>query len=94
MSHSQGTREFAQFGGHHTQLLKGLNGRSCMRARNDSGVIWAEFSAVKKTRSQVEQLSMVSPELPGTRGFVDKLEKGLGRILHRRKPGPKRRTDN
>jgi hypothetical protein len=30
----------------------------------------------------------------GEEGFVAKLEKGLGRILHRRKPGPKRSIQN
>jgi putative transposase len=30
----------------------------------------------------------------GEEGFVGKLEKVLGRMLHRRKPGPQRRTSN
>jgi putative transposase len=30
----------------------------------------------------------------GGEKFVDKIEKALGRMLHRQKPGPKQRTNN
>ena len=57
---------------------------------------WREFLLQAAPQHQMEELRIherTGRPLGGA-GFVAKLEIGLGRILHRRKPGPKRRTDN
>ena len=57
---------------------------------------WWEFLSQAAPQHQVEELRRHerTGRPLGGEGFVAKLEKALGRILHRRKPGPKRKTLN
>ncbi|MGB3941007.1 MAG: hypothetical protein WBK96_05905 [Candidatus Manganitrophaceae bacterium] len=57
---------------------------------------WGEFLSQAAPKYQMETLrhhERTGRPL-GEEGFVAKLEKRSGRILHRRKPGPERRIQN
>lgn len=57
---------------------------------------WGEFLSQMAVQHQMEALRLHegTGRPLGGEGFVAKLEKALGRILHRQKPGHKRRTQN
>ena len=56
---------------------------------------WREFLLQAAPQYQMEALRLHAwtGRPLGGEGFVAKLEKGLGRILHRRKPGPKQKLN-
>ncbi|HXN05700.1 MAG TPA: transposase [Nitrospiria bacterium] len=57
---------------------------------------WREFLSQAASEDQREELRRHerTGRPLGADGFVAELEKTLGRILHRRKPGPQRKTSN
>lgn len=57
---------------------------------------WREFLSVTAPEHQTEALRRHerTGRPLGADGFVDKLEKALGRVLHRRKPGPQKKSSN
>ena len=57
---------------------------------------WREFLSQAVPQNQVEALRRHerTGRPLGEQGFVTKLEEALGRMLHRGKPGPKRKVSN
>jgi putative transposase len=57
---------------------------------------WKEFLAQEVPASEMEAVRYheLTGRLLGGEKFVAKIEKALGRTLHRQKPGPKQRTNN
>lgn len=78
----------AHFEGHDDQLVKVLPLLNLIGN-------WREFllQAVPYYQMEALRLHGRTGRPLGGEGFVAKLEKGLGRIFHRRKPGPKQKLN-